>query len=213
MSQGKKQPWRPPTTEQDALEKQMSSLILSFLKSGKISSKNYTVAQDAQDKLEQELAQCLQQANALGAQYGSAMVKHQEASLAAKMAALAYFLKRAKNLAVGLIGRVRDAVSKVFSDGGTVSDAEEAVTHVLDYLPDQASATAIHAEVEDAVMAVFDDEDIEEVEVVCEPGACQMCLENQDAGPIKRGEEFPSGHTSSPFHNCCRCNVVPSKGE
>jgi hypothetical protein len=169
------------------------------------------VSQDAQEKLEQELAQLLQQAHDLGTQYGNAMVDHKKEAVSLKKIAtglgIAYFLKRAKDVVVGLIGRIRDTVSDIVSKGG---DAQETITHMLDYLPNQAAATAIHTEVENAVMDVFDDEQVEQIEVVCEPGACQLCLDNQDAGSIDRGTEFPSGHTRAPFHYSCRCIVVPA---
>jgi 2'-5' RNA ligase len=41
---------------------------------------------------------------------------------------------------------------------------------------------------------------------------CPACQENEDAGPILIGEEFPSGHTAPPVHPTCgfRCAVIPS---
>jgi hypothetical protein len=148
--------------------------------------------------------------------YGKLMVDrqaqgaHENGTLILKDLGIVSFLKKAKDLVLGIVSRIRDTVSNVFSKGGDSSDAQETVTHMLEYLPVMAAATAIHTEVEDAVMDVFDDEEVEQVECVCEPDACQLCLDNQDAGPIKRGEEFPSGHKSSPFHFSCRCNVVPA---
>jgi len=38
---------------------------------------------------------------------------------------------------------------------------------------------------------------------------CEICQENNDAGPIKLGEEFPSGDTEPPAHPNCRCTVLP----
>lgn len=210
-SQGRQ--WRAVTTEQDALEKQASVLITKFLKSGKISDKDFTVSQEAQDKLAQDLALLLQQAHSLGAQHGSAMVGRQNEAVSVKSigANVAYFLKRAKDIVSGLVTRISNVVSDVVSKGGDASDAKEVVDHMMDYVPDQTSVTAVHDEVEHGVDDVFDDEAVEFIEWICEPNACGVCLDNQSAGPVKRNEAFPSGHFRPTAHFSCKCNVVPSE--
>jgi 8-oxo-dGTP pyrophosphatase MutT (NUDIX family) len=41
---------------------------------------------------------------------------------------------------------------------------------------------------------------------------CAICLENEAAGPVLMGQEFPSGHTAPPVHPKCaqRCAIIPS---
>ncbi len=39
---------------------------------------------------------------------------------------------------------------------------------------------------------------------------CPDCDDNALAGPLRRGEEFPTGHTHPPAHAGCRCLVVPA---
>lgn len=144
------------------------------------------------------------------------MIKHQEAISLKKVAigaGIAIFLKKAKDIVSGLITRVSNAVSDVLGRGGNASDAQDTIDGMFDYVPDQTAVTIIHDEVESGVNQVFDGENVEYVECVCSPGACQVCLDNQSAGPIKRGEEFPSGHERAPFHFCCRCVMVPSEGD
>jgi SPP1 gp7 family putative phage head morphogenesis protein len=41
---------------------------------------------------------------------------------------------------------------------------------------------------------------------------CPICQTNQDAGPRRPGDTFPSGHTSPPGHPWCRCALVPVTG-
>jgi len=45
--------------------------------------------------------------------------------------------------------------------------------------------------------------------------ACDICLENMDAGPIELDEEFPSGDMEPTAHPCCECslNGVTDDGE
>lgn len=212
-SQGRQ--WRAVTTEQDALEKQASLLITKFLKSGKISDKSFIVSQDTQDKLTQDLAQILQQAHGLGAQHGSAMVGRQNEAASIKSIGtnIAYFLKRAKDIVSGIVTRISNVVSDVVSKGGDASDAKEVVDHMMDYVPDQTSVTAVHDEVEHGVDDVFDEESVEFIEWICEPNACGVCLDNQSAGAIKRNEAFPSGHKRPIAHFNCRCNIAPSEGQ
>ena len=209
-----KRQWRAITAEQDALEKQASVLILKFLKSGKVSDKDFIVSQDTQDKLAQDLAQILQQSHALGAQYGRAMVGRQNeaVSITSIGASIAYFLKRAKDIVSGIVTRISNVVSDVVSKGGDASDAKETIDHMMDYVPDQTSVTMVHDEVEHGVDDVFDEENIEFVEWICEPDACGVCIDNQSAGPVKRNDAFPSGHFRPTAHFSCRCNVVPSEG-
>jgi hypothetical protein len=40
-----------------------------------------------------------------------------------------------------------------------------------------------------------------------EEGACEICVENEDAGPIPINEQFPSGDDAAPAHLLCRCST------
>lgn len=142
-----------------------------------------------------------------------AMIKHQEAvSVGSVGTGIANFLKRAKDLIAGMIGKIRDAVEKVIADNGDPSDAEDAVDHILGYMPDSVAATMIHDEVEETVYEIFAEEGIEYVEWICEPDSCELCLGNQIVGPIKYGEMFPSEHVRPTAHYGCRCVLVSSEG-
>lgn len=44
---------------------------------------------------------------------------------------------------------------------------------------------------------------------VCEGGnPCEVCLNNEAAGPVKAGEPFPSGDIAPPAHDHCHCNLI-----
>lgn len=42
-------------------------------------------------------------------------------------------------------------------------------------------------------------------------GVCQICLDNEDAGPIPIGEKFPDGSETPPAHPACRCSLAPAQ--
>lgn len=42
-----------------------------------------------------------------------------------------------------------------------------------------------------------------------DPQVDEICGANGDAGPIPRGQAFPSGHTQPPAHISCRCWLLP----
>lgn len=211
LQEQQKRPWRPPDAEQDELENQTSSLILAFLKDGKIDGKDFTVAQDKQDRVEQDIAHLLQQAHALGIQYGQAMINHQQEAVLIGNAGtnIKGFLKKAKDLIASMIGRIRDAVEKIIDNDGEPEEAEDVVDKMLGYMPDSAAATLIHSEVEEAIFDIFADKGVEFVSWVCEPDACDACRGNEVVGPVKYGDLFPTGHAYPTVHIGCRCNLVP----
>lgn len=44
---------------------------------------------------------------------------------------------------------------------------------------------------------------------LADPDACDICLENEAAGPIDIDDDFPSGDESTPAHPNCECATVP----
>lgn len=188
------------------MEKHTARLIRAFIKGG--------VSKSDQGELEQELAKLLQQASQLGKQYGLVMVENQQRAVTTKDvtigAGVYLFLKRAKDIVSGIVERIRDIISEIISDGGTDEDVDDAIGNLIDYLPDTIAETEIHTEVEEAIAGVLKYNDVKMVEWVTSPGACPMCVGNEEEGPIELGEEFPSGDTSPPSHPRCRCNLVPS---
>jgi ferredoxin len=202
------------------LEKDAAELISAFIKSGKITGHDFSVSQQEQDKLENALAGMLQQAHYLGETYGRLMVDHtaraayEEGTMILRDISIGRFFTRAKEIVSGIVGRIRDIVSGIFSKGGTTEEAEEAVDNLLDHLPDTIATTEIHTEVEDAVLETLKDNGTEQVEWICEPGACETCQDNEDQGLIDIGDSFSSGHDNPPAHPNCRCvTMIPLKDE
>ena len=40
-------------------------------------------------------------------------------------------------------------------------------------------------------------------------GACPECDDNALAGPVPRGDRYPTGHRHPPAHDGCRCLLLP----
>lgn len=166
--------------------------------------------QGDQEQLEQELATLLQQASALGEQYGLAMIKHQERAISLGGGIIGRFLQRAKDIVFGIVGRVRDIVSNILGNGGTAEDAQDAVDNLLESMPEIVAETEVHAEIEQAVADVFEINGVGMIDWVTSPGACPLCETNEEAGPLPRGSSWPSGDERPPAHPSCKCNLVPA---
>jgi 8-oxo-dGTP pyrophosphatase MutT (NUDIX family) len=69
--------------------------------------------------------------------------------------------------------------------------------------------TAITAASTAAAMAAYAEQGVTYAQWAIDPSnPCPICLENQSAGPIRLGDEYPSGHTEPPAHPGCRCAIM-----
>lgn len=106
-------------------------------------------------------------------------------------------------LADGLkVGAAGDTVAREFIRAGIkdlVSDPRRAVA-----IANTEMARAMSV----ASVETYASLDVQQVEWVgMEP--CDICQENEDAGPIDIDTEFPSGDTEPPAHPNCRCTIAP----
>ncbi|OXE36183.1 MAG: hypothetical protein CGW95_09245 [Phenylobacterium zucineum] len=106
-------------------------------------------------------------------------------------------------LADGLrVGAAGDTVAREFMKAG-----------IKDLLNDPRRAVAIANTEMARAMSVasvdnYQNLGVEQVEWIgMEP--CDLCQENEDAGPVDMGGEFPSGDTEPPAHPNCRCTIAP----
>ena len=88
---------------------------------------------------------------------------------------------------------LRDAISSV------IDDPRRALTIAT---TEMARATSV------ASLDSYQEFGLEQVEwLALDP--CEICADNEDAGPVNVGDEFPSGDTEPPAHPNCRCSLVP----
>jgi len=87
-------------------------------------------------------------------------------------------------------------------------DKQSAFDAFIDNLCEVTALWWIMSLMQQGVIDAFSDAGVEKVMWVCNPDACDMCLENADAGAIGIDEAFPSGHDRPPGHSRCRCIVT-----
>jgi len=97
-------------------------------------------------------------------------------------------------------------------DDASEDDALSALDDTALVVAETLGLTEIQSVVEETVMGELQASGIAQVEWVNEPGACPICLDNADAGPVNIGDTFPSGDSQAPAHNRCRCHTVPAGG-
>jgi hypothetical protein len=206
-----RRPWRPPEQAQHDLAHIVSLRIAVMLNAAHITtSKPYvSFPKVAEQNVIDALVDALGKAYSLGIQYGAVMARKASEGL---IRAAKDILSKAKDIVSGIIDRITDLVASAIDAMSGDDDVEDVVQEVLDrvgeYLPDGVAGDAIHAAVEDGVMSALEDAQVAQVQVICSPGACSLCRDNEDASPINLGDAFPSGDTSAPFHSGCRCVVV-----
>lgn len=122
---------------------------------------------------------------------------------------------------------LEDAYAKIQSSdkSGQLEKASviSAVEEVFDEAEDKRADTIALTEIaeafgsgqSDAADAIsLDTGDDVQKEWVTEPDACEVCEENEAAGPIDLEDVFPSGDDDPPAHPNCRCTLeMTRKGE
>lgn len=110
-------------------------------------------------------------------------------------------------------------IGTILADGMSVGSAGDSVARefmrqgILDLMDNPSRAVTIANTEMARAMSVasvdsYQEFGVEQVEWIgVEP--CDICQENEDAGAIDFGSEFPSGDTEPPAHPNCRCSIGP----
>jgi hypothetical protein len=158
----------------------------------------------------------LQEAASIGTAHAQVMLK--KLNRAFVIGSYRNLFKQAKNIVSGIIDHVNESIQKALGKEQDEDEAlsqsdvvDETISDLIDELPELIAEDEVTTVVEGSVLDELTQAGIAEVQSVSEGDGkvCEMCLGNEDAGPIPIGSAFPSGHTCSPFHNRCRCNIVP----
>lgn len=200
----------------------MQECIAAFLKSGSLKKRApyFSVTSKAKQQLGREIDAILHEAQALGVRYGQSMVEKQQESVLTSIKQLA---GRAKKLVGMIINHVQESIAEAVhreqqaeppaSAEPTPQDewalVQEQFKALETALPDLFASTEVHAAIEASVRQVLEGSGITLVAWRTEPDACDICVANEDHGPIEIGSAFPSGDAAPPQHPRCRCNVVP----
>lgn len=145
------------------------------------------------------IAQLLEQAQTLGRQYASKQLAQLERSW--HIGSPSRLLGRAGNLLDRAIQWSRDLfLSNDQADAQALEDIAERVSETL-------ASTETTDVIEETVMDELQAAGTKKKSWNVEPGACELCTTNAEAGAIPIGQAFPSGHQRAPGHERCRCHV------
>ena len=73
------------------------------------------------------------------------------------------------------------------------------------------AATEVNDAFTFAALTKMSAQGIEYKRLILSPGACPICEENADEGPIPVDDDFASGDDGPPFHPLCRCAVTGAR--
>jgi hypothetical protein len=113
----------------------------------------------------------------------------------------------------------REAIKNTISEGLHENIGSDAIVEALEtdfaFSPERAdmvSRTEIAMANSEAAMTGYREAEEDGVKLSKEwilgPAPCEICQENNDAGPIGLDDEFPSGDDTVPAHPNCECAVV-----
>lgn len=72
------------------------------------------------------------------------------------------------------------------------------------------AVTELARAVSQGALAAYDAAGVTEVAWLAVPGACKICQDNADGGPVPIDSNFPSGVSAPPAHPRCRCAAQPA---
>lgn len=107
-----------------------------------------------------------------------------------------------------LAAALDDAVEEGWPVGRLASEIEGFAASTAD--TDLIAVTELARAVSQGALAAYDAAGVSEVAWLTAPGACKLCQDNADAGPVPPDSNFPSGVPAPPGHPRCRCSLQPA---
>ena len=109
------------------------------------------------------------------------------------------------------LSQLRNAVADSYSSGGTADDIEAALKATVSKFSDYRAQMIAQTEVNDAYnygrRQLADAAGMDEKAWDPDGEACEVCMENVDAGWIPIDEDFPSGDDGPTAHPNCDCSL------
>lgn len=109
------------------------------------------------------------------------------------------------------LDRLASAVADAVARGDSVDSLAKVLRGVLDdpKWAEAVATTEMARAMSAASLASYADTGIEAVEWLASPTSCEVCQDNEAAGPIPVGSLFPSGDDAPPNHPRCSCACSP----
>ena len=107
-------------------------------------------------------------------------------------------------------------IAAILARGGTAAELEARLQAVL--VDEDAASLIARTEstraMQMAAIEVYRTAGVQRVRWITRSGhPCQICLDNEAAGPRYLGEPFPSGSVAPPEHPNCECALIPADEE
>lgn len=164
--------------------------------------------QVSQEEATQKIADLLQQGRELGVQWAKEMLDRQQRAISIGKGAIGSMFDRAKAIVSGIVDRVAQAVSDIDVEDNDESAVEDVIDDLVSSMPDMIAGTEMQTAVESAVYDELAAQDVLPTVVwVTEPGACQLCRDNEQMGVVPLGTSFADGSSYPPAHPNCRCHL------
>lgn len=129
--------------------------------------------------------------------------------------ALQSFLDRNQSSIPAIADRRLHVFARVLAEakarGMTAKELAQALRDVLqdDSWVRMVALTELTRASSEAARAVYTAAGVTRWRWVTEPGACTICVANEEAGPRVIGEQWPDGSEAPPAHPNCRCSPFP----
>ncbi|MBL7487101.1 hypothetical protein [Frankia sp. AgW1.1] len=109
------------------------------------------------------------------------------------------------------LDRLAIAVSDAVARGDSVDTLAKVLRDVLDdpKWAETVATTEMARAMSAASLGSYVDAGLEAVEWLASPTSCEVCQDNEAAGPIPMGSLFPSGDDGPPQHPRCVCSLSP----
>ena len=106
---------------------------------------------------------------------------------------------------------VANAIELQMSPADLSRDLQDLLTGWTKDRADMVARTEMAAAFGDAAVSRLSDDGIEYMQLILSPGACPICEDIADDGPVRVSDGFAGGYDSSPIHPNCRCATVGSR--
>ena len=106
---------------------------------------------------------------------------------------------------------VANAIELQMSPADLSRDLQDLLTGWTKDRADMVARTEMSAAFGDAAVSRLSDDGIEYMQLILSPGACPICEDIADDGPVRVSDGFAGGYDSSPIHPNCRCATVGSR--
>lgn len=127
--------------------------------------------------------------------------------------------KQAADLVTGLDETTADLLSDAVAEGieeqlgvaGTSRLIRDAIDDMAVSRAAMIASTEMNRAMSTATVEKLNNLGVEYKRIILSPEACDICVDNEAAGPIPIDDDFDSGDAYPPFHPNCRCAVTAAR--